>query len=131
VEEHGFENVLPVEIVSSDPASGVSQARFGKHKLKIPYCNRPAGSRIFAGIRADDIILSRLQPRGLSVRNKLEGRITAISNVRGKELVYIDVGRRIAAKLTPEAISELDLKVDDPVYCLIKTHSIRIGPEVD
>jgi len=131
VEEHGFENVLPVEIVAADSASGVCRARFGNQELKIPYCERPVGSRIFAGMRADDIILSRRRPRGLSIRNTMEGRITAISRVRGKELVYVDVGRRIAAKLTPEAIAELELKVGDQVFCLIKTHSIRIGPEVE
>ena len=43
----------------------------------------------------------------------------------------VDVGRRLAAKVTPEAVNALGLEVGDRVYCLIKTHSIRIGPEVE
>ena len=30
-----------------------------------------------------------------------------------------------------EAVAELSLKTGDPITCLIKTHSIRIGPEVE
>ena len=131
VEEHGFENVLPVEIVESDPVAGISLVRCGRQSLKIPYCDRPAGHRLFAGVRADDIILARHRPEGLSLRNALQGRITDISDVSGKELVYVDVGRRLAVKVTPEAIAELGLRPGDTVFCLIKTHSIRLGPEVD
>ena len=64
------------------------------------------------------------------MRNALKGTISEIADVEGKQLLYIDVGRRLAAKTTLDAVEELDLKVGDEVYCLIKTHSIRIGPEV-
>ena len=131
VEEHGFENVLPVEVVSADAAAGVTRVRYRDQGLKIPYCDRPAGSRVFIGIRADDIILAREPVEGLSVRNTLAGRILEISDVATKELVYVDVGRRLAATVTREAVSELGLAIGDRVYCLIKTHSIRIGPEVE
>ena len=130
VEEHGFENVLAVDIVSSDAQRGTCEANCHDQPLKIPYCDQPAGSRIFIGIRADDIILARNRPEGLSVRNALKGTISEIADVEGKQLVYVDVGRRLAAKTTLDAIEELELKVGDPVYCLVKTHSIRIGPEV-
>ena len=70
-------------------------------------------------------------PRGMSVRNALRGQITGISHVAGMELLYIDVGRRLAAKITADAFDELGLQVGETVYCLIKTHSIRIGPEMD
>ena len=131
VEEHGFENVLPVEVMSCDANAGVTRVRYGEQELKIPYCDRPIGSRLFAGIRADDIILARERVEGLSARNSLQGRVLEISDVASKELVYVDVGRRLAAKVTPEAVTALGLQVGDRVYCLIKTHSIRIGPEVE
>ncbi len=57
----------------------------------------------------DDIILARNLPRGLSVRYALQGTIREIGNVDGRQLLYIDVGRRLL---------------------FVKTHSIRIGPEV-
>ena len=164
IEAKGFENVLPVEVVSSDASAGVTHVRYGEQALKIPYCDRPAGSRLFAGIRADDIILARERVEGLSVRNTLEGRVLEIGgpamiraasknhqwvlpiidptdytsileelraaggDPRGIDAAY---RRRLAAKVTPEAVAALGLRVGDRVYCLIKTHSIRIGPEME
>lgn len=131
IEAHGFENVLPVEVLSGDPARGVSVVRYGDQELKVPYCDRPAGVRIFIGIRADDIILCRERPSGLSVRNAVQGRVMEVSEVEGRGLVYVDVGKRLAVKVTLEAIEELGLKAGGPVTCLIKTNSVRIGPEVE
>ena len=141
VEEHGFENVLPVEVVekhaegeNAGSRRGVCRVRMvggDRQALTIPHCDRPVGSRLFVGVRADDIVIGREPPRGLSIRNALRGEITGISDVAGMDLIYVDVGRRMAAKLTPDAVDELGLKVGDTVYCLIKTHSIRIGPEMD
>ncbi len=131
IEAHGFENVLPVEVLSGDPARGVSVVRYGVQDLKVPYCDRPVGTRIFIGVRADDIILCRERPSGLSVRNAVQGRVMEVSAVEGKGLVYVDVGKRLAVKVTLEAIEELRLKVGESVTCLIKTNSVRIGPEVE
>ena len=64
------------------------------------------------------------------MRYALQGTIREIGNVDGKQLLYIDIGRRLAAKTTLDAVEELGLKVCDEVYCLVKTHSIRIAPEV-
>ena len=98
--------------------------------MKVPYCDRPPGTAIFIGIRADDIILCREQPAGLSVRNAIQGRVVEVSEVEGRGLVYVDVGKRLAVKVTLEAIEELGLKAGSPVTCLIKTNAVRIGPEV-
>ena len=130
VEEHGFENVLDVEIAATDAERGICEVLCHGQQLKIPYCEQPVGSRLFIGIRADDIVLARQRPTGLSVRNALQGTISAIADVGGKQLIYVDVGRRLAAKTTPEAIEEMQLSIGDPIYCLVKTHSIRLGPQL-
>ncbi len=131
VEAHGFENVLPVEVVAHDGVRKGCRVRFGDRDLRVPPCDRPVGSRIFIGIRANDIILSRNQPKGLSIRNAMRGRILDMTDVDGKQLVYVDVGKRLAVEVTLEALEELGLRVGDPVMCLVKAHSIRIGPNVD
>ena len=130
VEEYGFENVLAVEIVATDERRGICEVDCHGQALKIPHCDRAAGDKLFVGIRADDIILARNRPEGLSVRNALRGTISEIADVEGKQLIYVDVGRRLAVKTTLEAVEELGLVVGDTLYCLVKTHSIRIGPEV-
>jgi len=130
-EAHGFENVLQVEVVRSDEHSGSTVVRFGEQELKVPLCDRPPGSRVFIGLRANDLILSRTRPQGLSVRNAIFGRIESLPEGRGTQLVTIDVGKRIVAEVTREAVEELGLMVGDPVVCLIKTHSIRVGGDVE
>ncbi len=127
LEAHGFENVLPVTVINP---SG-TRVSFGEHELRIPPCDRTQGSRIFVGIRANDIILCRTRPSGLSIRNAITGKILEISDTDGKHLVYVDIGKRLAVEVTGEAVDELELKPGDPVVCLIKAHSIRIGPNVD
>ena len=131
VDEFGFENVLPVEILPGEGTGDACLARCGEQLLRIPHCGRPPGTRLFVGLRADDVILARDRPQGLSVRNALRGTVTEISAVGATRLVYVDVGRRLAAKVTPEAVAELALSPGQEVFCLVKTHSLRIGPEVD
>jgi molybdate transport system ATP-binding protein len=131
MEAHGFENALPVDIIANDRAQGVTRIRFRGQELKIPLCDRPPGSRVFIGIRANDIILCRERPAGLSIRNAIAGRILDISTVGGKQLVYVDVGKRLAVEITPEAVLELALRPGEPIICLVKTHSIRVGPDVE
>jgi molybdate transport system ATP-binding protein len=131
VEAHGLENVLQAELTGADREAGVGRIRCCGQDWKIPYCDLPVGSRIFIGFRAEDIVLCRQPPTGLSVRNAVSGRIVELAAVSGTQLVYVDVGRRIAVKITAEAAAELALQVGERVVCLIKTHSIRIGPEVE
>ena len=131
MEAHGFENVLPVDIVANDRTQGVTRIRYRGRELKVPLCDRPPGSRVFIGIRANDIILCRERPEGLSIRNAIEGRLLDIATVGGKQLVYVDVGKRLAVEITPEAVDELELRPGDPVVCLVKTHAIRVGPDVE
>ena len=124
LEAHGFENVLPVQVTAHN------RVLYNNQTLHIPPCDRAPGTHIFIGIRANDIILCRQKPQGLSIRNALFGKVLDIVETKGRRLVYIDVGKRLAVEVTPEAIEELALKAGEDVVCLIKTHSIRIGPDV-
>ena len=71
------------------------------------------------------------RPAGLSIRNAIKGRVLDVVRASGRELVYVDVGKRLAVEVTPEAVTELGLKTGQDVTCLMKTHSIQMGPDVD
>ena len=131
IEAHGIENVLQAELLAADRQAGVCRVRCCGHEWRIPYCDRPTGSRLFIGVRAEDIILCRQRPGELCVGNAIPGRITEIAPIAGTVLVYVDVGVRVAVKVTAAALGELGLRAGDEVICLIKTDSIRIGPEVE
>ena len=131
VEEHGFENVLKGETVGSQFADGTSWVRFFNQNLLVPHHGLPDGKQLFLGVRANDIALSRSLPDGISISNSLAGKVVEITEVSGSVLVYVDVGSRLAVKITGQSAKQMNLALGDKLYCLIKTHSFRIGPEVE
>ena len=124
--EFGFENVLQVTVVDQRPSEGVTIAEYRGQILKIPHSTAQKGDSIFVGIRANDVILANARPSGLSIRNVLQGRVAEIQDAQGVKMVSVDVGKRLMAEVTGEAVEELGLAVGEKVYCLIKTHSIRV-----
>tara|TARA_Y100000588_G_scaffold358307_1_gene416327 strand:- start:6731 stop:7831 length:1101 start_codon:yes stop_codon:yes gene_type:complete len=128
--DYGFENVLQVQVSSNDPDAGLTRVAYEDQVIKVPLCDRPVGDRLFIGIRANDIILSRTEPEGLSLRNALQGRVGEVRRAGAVSMVSVDVGKRLLVEVTPEAVVELGLKEGERVFCLVKTHSIRIGPSV-
>lgn len=125
--EFGFENVLQVKIVDQRPSEGVTVVEYRGQNLKIPHRAAQKGEAIFVGIRANDVILSNATPSGVSIRNVLKGRVAEIRDAQGMKMVSVDVGKRLMAEVTGEAVAELGIAVGEPVYCLIKTHSIRVA----
>jgi molybdate transport system ATP-binding protein len=128
--DYGFENVLPVQVEGNDADAGVSRVSYQEQLIKIPLCDEPVGTRLFIGVRANDIILSRNEPQGLSLRNALHGRVADVHRTGTLAMVSVDVGKRLLVEVTPEAVRELGLEAGEEVYCLVKAHSIRIGPRV-
>jgi molybdate transport system ATP-binding protein len=81
-----------------------------------------AGARV--RILASDVSLAREQPGKSSIQNVLQGQIDGIRNDEhpGLALVRIKVGRAVLlARVTQRAISELALKVGDPVWTQVKS----------
>jgi len=81
-----------------------------------------AGARV--RILASDVSLAREQPGKSSIQNVLQGQIDGIRNDDhpGLALVRIKVGRAVLlARITQRAISELALKVGDPVWTQVKS----------
>jgi molybdate transport system ATP-binding protein len=125
--EFGFENVLQVKVVERRPGEGVTVVDYRGQTLKVPHGNSAETDTMFVGIRANDVILANTTPTGMSIRNVLEGTIAEIRDAGGMKMVSVDVGKRLMAEVTGEAVVELGLEVGRPVYCLIKTHSIRVA----
>jgi molybdate transport system ATP-binding protein len=76
---------------------------------------------------ARDIIVSTRLPEHLSVRNNLEGTITAIADDEAhSDLVSIDIGgTEIMARVTKAATRELKLVPGLPAWALVKSVSLR------
>jgi molybdate transport system ATP-binding protein len=87
-----------------------------------------AGGRTGGGVwvRADSVILSTEQPKGLSARNVWQGHIASIHKEEdGSALVSLATEPGyISSRITPEALAELDLREGAQVWAVVKTHSL-------
>jgi molybdopterin-binding protein len=67
----------------------------------------------------------------LSARNQLKGRIVEVKKGATTSLVRIDIGGGaigaiVTASITNEAVTDLDLKVDDEAWAIIKASDVMI-----
>lgn len=67
----------------------------------------------------------------LSARNKLKGKIVAVEEGLITAKVKIDLGNGnvITSIISREAVADLDLKVNDIAYAVIKSTEIMIGKD--
>ena len=77
-------------------------------------------------IRASDIVLALEAPHKISARNIIHAVIDEIICVGARVLIYVNVGERIVAEITPSALLELELRQGQDVYLIVKANSILI-----
>lgn len=96
--------------------------KFDGGELVAPGVDTPVGTRVRIRIRARDVTLATLRPQGLSIRNILEGRVSAIED-RGGAIVEVRVqlaGRELLSRISRQALDEMKLETGQPVFALIK-----------
>jgi molybdate transport system ATP-binding protein len=126
----GFENIFDSTVESVHPERGTMMCRIvgdgGAVLLETPLVRGGVGSALRVGIRAGDILLATVAPVGLSARNIIPGRISAIDQrdvivrVRVKCRVEMEVDLTLAAR------DSLQLSVGHEVWLVIKTHSCHL-----
>ena len=127
-----LENIQEAEVVSSDESTGTSMLRLGDTVLVGPPTSSEPGERVTISIRAGDIILSLGVPPMMSARNAAPSVIRDIQEAGGRVLVYLDIGERFVAEVTPASAYELGLRVGQDIHVVIKSNSILVfGSEAD
>ena len=127
-----LENILEAEVVSTDVETGTSTLRLGDTVLVGPPTSAVPGERATISIRAGDVILSLGVPPLTSARNAAPSVIRELHEVGGRVLVYLDIGDRFVAEVTPASASELGLRVGQDVHLVMKSNSILVfGSESD
>jgi molybdate transport system ATP-binding protein len=124
-----FENLLEASVVEQDPEEGVTRVTTDRGlSLFIPFRPAPEGDRVMLGVLAEDILLAKGAPQGLSARNVIAGVVRAIDEREGVAMVRVDAREPIYVRLTRRAVVALDLRDGVAVELIIKTHSIhRLG----
>ncbi|MDE2305036.1 MAG: molybdenum ABC transporter ATP-binding protein [Gammaproteobacteria bacterium] len=118
--------VVDGEILRIEADSGLAVLRVGTGEMRIGADSAVARQRVRVQILARDVIVATAEPKALSVRNALAGRITRIAEDAGdSRLVTIDLGgAEILARVTVSAARELALAPGRDVWALVKTVSI-------
>jgi molybdate transport system ATP-binding protein len=126
--------VIDGTVIGEDALSGLTRVRVGNGEMKVEAARLAAGTRMRVQLLARDVIVSTRMPQYLSVRNSLQGVVTAIDDDgsgrpgnAGSDLISIDIGAgaAILARVTRAATRELGLAVGMPAWALVKAVSLR------
>jgi len=121
-------SILDGTVMRVDAAGGMADIQLGGGVLHVSSLNARVGGRMRVQLLARDIILATEPPRGLSVRNALQGVISEISADIGQAvLIKVDIGAGAAvlARVTRNALEALGLRVGMTIWVLIKAVSAR------
>jgi molybdate transport system ATP-binding protein len=126
-EPSGLDNYMEGTVVAEDPESGTARVRAGDVELKVLARGYRPGEPVEIQIRSQDLILAREARGRTTVRNALTGTILESHGTGAGVLVYVDVGERLVAEVTAEALRELDLRPGVVVQVLVKAASCRVA----
>jgi molybdate transport system ATP-binding protein len=125
--DEGFENVFNATFVESDIHAGRTKMRLPSGAtLLIPYLAQPANGSLQIRVSADDILVATERPIGISAGNVLPGAIRRIDQLDGEAVLTVFAGDEFQVRLTAAAVMQLGLRIDMPVFLIIKTRSFRV-----
>jgi molybdate transport system ATP-binding protein len=126
----GFENIFDAVVEAIRPERGTMTCRIaaegGPLRLETPLVRGGVGSALRVGIRAGDILLATAAPVGLSARNVIPGRITALEQRDVIISARVKCRVEMEVQLTLAARDSLQLEPGKEVWLVIKTHSCHL-----
>lgn len=129
----GVENIFECVVKSRDESAGTMVVRLlnaggvASYNVEAPLGRAAVGSRVTVAVRSGDVLLATAEPRGLSARNVLRGRVAAVERRSSETLVRVECGGVIwAASVTRQSLEELSVEVGREVWLAFKTYSCRI-----
>ncbi len=124
----GFENIFDATVVESHEEQGTMTCRLGQTAvhLEAPLGRFAPGAALRLAVRAGDILVAAAPPSGLSARNILAGRISALNQVDATVVARVDCGVEFEVHLTPGAVRALALEAGKEVWLVLKTYSCHL-----
>jgi molybdate transport system ATP-binding protein len=121
-----FENVIDAKVRAHEPEEGVTLVETERGlSLVIPNCDVGVSERLVLGVLAEDVLLATKRPEGLSARNVIEGKVSAVDELSGVAMVRVEAKESFYVRLTHRAIEALSLAPGASVHLIIKTHSVH------
>jgi len=125
----GVENLLRLRVLESLPSLGIMRCGRGAFELEVPLSDVPGGEDVMVGIRADDVMVASARPVGLSARNALPGRVTAVEPRGGLYAVTLECGVPLVSHITRRAMEDLRLAPGVEAWAVVKTASCFVLAE--
>jgi molybdate transport system ATP-binding protein len=117
--------VLRAPVVAYD--NGIATLRIGSQQLRVPMAPAELGTLRPLRIHARDVAIACVRPEKLSIRNVLTARILTIeagANFNVELLLDVD-GEHLRARITQDALEELELDVGRQVFALVKSVALE------
>jgi molybdate transport system ATP-binding protein len=133
--EQGVENLFSGRVRANDPEGGVTTVDLeAGQSIAVPLAPaRAPGSPVTVAVRAEDVIVSKAAPEGISARNLYAVRITALSRAGADVTLRCDSTAAADAaplewivRVTPAAVTSLGLQPGQSVFLAVKSHSARL-----
>jgi molybdate transport system ATP-binding protein len=129
----GVENLFAGRVRAHDPEGGVTSVELvAGQMIAVPLAAAcTPGLAVTVAVRAEDVIVSRGVPEGISARNIYAVRITALTRT-GADVTLrsspreTDAGPDWIVRVTPAAVASLGLRVGQTVFLAVKSHSVRL-----
>jgi molybdate transport system ATP-binding protein len=129
----GFENVFDAVVVERRDRAGTMQCRLRDSavELEVPLMQGQVGDPIRVAVRAGDILVANQEPRGLSARNVIRGRLIDLTAQGPTMVATVDAGSgaataaRFVVHLTPGGVDSLGLARGSDLWLVVKTYSCR------
>jgi len=124
----GFENIFDVTVVERRERAGTMRCQVAPHstELEVPLGEAAVGDTLRVAIRAGDIMIASLEPRGLSASNVIKGTLSDIVAVGSTMVASVMAGPSFVVHLTPGGAQSLGLRPGDQVWLIIKAYSCRL-----
>jgi molybdate transport system ATP-binding protein len=112
--------------VISHADDGLSQLSISAGTLDLPGVQAPVGARVRLRVMAQDVMLSRTRPTGLSALNILPVTVQSIRQGDGPgAAVALKTGNdTLLARVTRRAIKALELKEGEEIFAILKATTV-------
>jgi molybdate transport system ATP-binding protein len=95
-------------------------------RVEVPLGRAREGERVCVAVSSGDILLATAEPRGLSARNVLAGRVARVERRAEQTLVHVSCGVTWSASVTRQSVEEMQIETGKPIWLAFKTYSCRI-----
>jgi molybdate transport system ATP-binding protein len=120
--------ILTVQIVAHED-DGLTRLETAAGPIWLPRLSAAVGQRVRIRVAAQDVILARQRPEGISALNILPVRVVDVQEGRGPGvLVRLDLGgESLLARITRRSARSLEIVPGAAVFAVVKSVAVAQG----